>query len=644
LTELFVPGRLCLFGEHSDWAGAQRIFNADIIPGKAIVTGIEQGIYATVEKSDVFAINTSIDGAENQNIECEMNEKKLKLIAREGGFFSYVAGVASYMLEHYHVGGVQVTITNRTLPIKRGLSSSAAICVLVARAFNKVYGLHLSIKGEMQAAYFGEQRTPSRCGRLDQACAFGVTPVHMTFDGSDIEAEEIHIKSSLHLVFADLMAQKNTIKILSDLNKCYPYPQTDLDKQIHKALGQQNQRIISEARACIENGNIKSLGALMTEAQQIFDEMVAPACPSELEAPVLHSVLNDKTVKQLTYGAKGVGSQGDGTVQFLAKDKECQIKLIDYLENVLKKETYTCTIQPSNRVSKAIVPVAGYGTRLYPATKAIKKEFFPIMDNDGLTKPMILLLLEELDQAGIEKICLVINDDEDKALYDKIFKKSLSESHLEKLPQKMRNYEHTILRLGQKIEYIVQEERAGFGHAVFQCKEFANGDPVLLALGDTFYSTNNERSCTEQLLDAFEHTNSKTVLSIHPVALNEVVHYGMMSGNWQDKNEILMNVNEFVEKPSTDYAQQYLSVDTKKNKRNYFSVFGQYILTANVFDILENMIIDNVAKNAEIQLTGALSKLIDADGLFGYCVDGEMFDIGIPSAFKNTMLNYCKKL
>ena len=80
------------------------------------------------------------------------------------------------------------------LPLKSGLSSSAAICVLVARAFNKLYKLHMNTQGEMQAAFRGEQRTPSRCGRLDQACAYGVKPVLMEFDGVEIGSKILIIR------------------------------------------------------------------------------------------------------------------------------------------------------------------------------------------------------------------------------------------------------------------------------------------------------------------------------------------------------------------------------------------------------------------------------------------------------------------
>ena len=164
--------------------------NADILPGASIVTGIEQGIYAEVEKSPIFELHSDAPEISNvwNDFSCRMNEAELKTVAKSGSFFCYSAGVASYMLEWYKVGGVRIRITKMTLPMKSGLSSSAAICVLVARAFNQLYKLNLNTLGEMNIAYLGELRTSSRCGRLDQACAFGVKPNLMTFDGDEPQA------------------------------------------------------------------------------------------------------------------------------------------------------------------------------------------------------------------------------------------------------------------------------------------------------------------------------------------------------------------------------------------------------------------------------------------------------------------------
>lgn len=500
--KLFVPGRLCLFGEHSDWAGLQRTMNADIVPGKAIVTGIEQGIYGTAKKSREFCVHSALEIFEKEYFSCPMDLSKLRQTAKQGGFFSYVAGVASYLSEWYHVGGVDLEITDMTLPIKSGLSSSAAICVMVARAFNELYGLQLNTLGIMNIAYLGEQRTPSRCGRLDQACAFGVNPVCMTFDGNEIEVDRIRVKKELYYVFADLMAGKDTVKILGDLNKSYPFPQTEADHKLHEALGADNEAVIARAGAYIAEGDTEKLGALMCEAQALFDEKVAPLCPQELTSPVLHETLRDEYIRTLTYGGKGVGSQGDGTVQFLAKDADTQRELVRYLEQDKGMHAYPLTLKPKSAVRKAIIPVAGFGTRLYPETRGIKKEFCPVVDRDGLVKPAILILLEELDAIEMEEICLVINSEE-RPVYEDYFFRPLSEEHYRKLPKQMQAYEDKIRRIAGKLTFQVQKEQLGFGHAVYQCKEYAAGEPVMLLLGDTIYQSNTGVPCTGQLLEAY---------------------------------------------------------------------------------------------------------------------------------------------
>ena len=132
VISLFVPGRLCLFGEHSDWAGMNRTMNSSIIPGHAIVTGTEQGIYATASVAEDFSLTCSAPQLKGVDFHCAMNAGMLRSAAHEGGYFSYVAGVASYLCEWYHVSGIHIDITAMDLPMKKGLSSSAAIFAISA--------------------------------------------------------------------------------------------------------------------------------------------------------------------------------------------------------------------------------------------------------------------------------------------------------------------------------------------------------------------------------------------------------------------------------------------------------------------------------------------------------------------------------
>lgn len=636
--DLFVPGRLCLFGEHSDWAGLYKTMNAEIVPGRAIVTGIEQGIYAKAQKSERFDFFVEIEGLENSSFSCEMEMHKLREVAKQGGFFSYVAGVASYMCEWYHVGGISVTVTDMTLPMKSGLSSSAAICVLVTRAFNELYGLRLNTQGIMNIAYWGEQRTPSRCGRLDQACAFGVNPIAMNFDGNEIDVERITLGAPLYYVFADLMAGKDTVKILADLNKAYPFAHDEREEDVQKALGEQNQEIIKRAIQYMQEGKPQELGALMYEAQKLFDEKLAPMCPEELTAPVLHSVFEERTVRELVWGAKGVGSQGDGTVQLLAKDAESQKKLCEYLSQERGMKTYSLTLQPKAAVQRAVIPVAGFGTRLYPQTRAVKKEFCPVIDADGLVKPAILVLLEELDNIGMEQICLIINEEE-KSFYEEYFKKSLSQEHYAKLPDQMKQYEKRIERIGQKLTFCIQKEQKGFGHAVYQCREFTKGEPVLLLLGDTIYQSNTEIPCTKQLIDCYEKYGQPMV-AVHSVPLEDVVHYGIFAGDWEDKEKTTMKLQRITEKPTVEYAADFLQMNGQNGENTCFAAFGAYIITADIFKRLQEMIEQNLTQKGEIQLTGALEDVCKQSGMMAFVPDGKSFDIGNAKAYRQTVAEF----
>ena len=635
---IFVPGRLCLFGEHSDWAGLYNRTNSAVEPGMAIVTGIEQGIYGYAERSEKFRFRAlKDDGTHDAWIEWPLSVKQLKATAEEGGYYSYVAGVAAFMLEYYDVGGLSIDITKVTLPIKKGLSSSAAICVLVARAFNMVYDLQISVRGEMEAAYRGEIMTPSRCGRLDQACAYGTKPVLMRFASENIEVERLAVGKELHWVFADLNGEKDTMKILSSLNACYPYAQDQKSKNVQEALGPENRRIVEQVIKAMRAGDAVRIGELMDESQRIFDKMVAPACPSELTSPLLHEVMADARVRALSLGVKGVGSHGDGTVQMICKDAEDQEALCAYLKG-RGLEAFCFTIPAQRSIRKAIIPVAGYGTRMFPATKVIKKELLPVVDKDGIIKPALLILLQEIERAGIEEIGLIINP-EDQADFDRLFKRDLALDHYRKLPRKLREINVAIQQLGQKITYIYQEEQLGFGHAVYQAHDFAGDDAVLMLLGDHIYSTANAKNCTEQLLEAYESSGQLTI-ALDEISVDRTMYYGTVTGQFIDGEERRMQISDIVEKPTAEYAEAHLGVRGKKGEARYYCVFGQYVLTPQTFELLDRNIREGRKAGSEYELTSVLREICMTDGMTGYRVDGKRYDIGIPQEYRKTVCDY----
>jgi galactokinase len=331
--KIFVPGRLCLFGEHSDWAGGYRRINADLEKGYTLITGTNQGLYAEVKPHPTqLILRTSLSDGTQKTLQLPMERQALLAEAQKGDFFSYAAGVAYQFLTHYHVGGLEIDNYRTDLPIKKGLASSAAICVLVAHAFNQVYDLKMTRRGEMEFAYLGEITTPSRCGRMDQACSYGDRPILMIFDGDRTDVIELNVPKNLFFAIVDLGAGKNTPEILSQLNQCYPFAANEVQQNVQKYLGSISSQITQEAVDALQKGDTEQIGILMKRAQAEFDKHLIPACPSQLTAPVLHQVLNYEPIQPYILGGKGVGSQGDGTAQFIVKDEESQQKVIEIIE------------------------------------------------------------------------------------------------------------------------------------------------------------------------------------------------------------------------------------------------------------------------------------------------------------------------
>jgi galactokinase len=215
-------------------------------------------------------------------------------------------------------GGIDLRITSMDLPLRKGVSSSAAVCILVAKAFDSVYSLGLFPHELMEIAYLGEKLTGSQCGRMDQACIYGKTPVLLTFSKSaEVRVEPLFPAQEIPMFFVDLSGAKDTVKILADLQGSYLRT-----KSLQRALGEENERLVRKAYVAIGQGDAEALGALMSEAQEVFDKMVAPCSPKQLASPLLHEVLGMKAIAAHICGAKGVGSQGDGTAQFVARSAE----------------------------------------------------------------------------------------------------------------------------------------------------------------------------------------------------------------------------------------------------------------------------------------------------------------------------------
>ncbi len=639
--KIFVPGRICLFGEHSDWAGGYRRINAEIEKGYTLICGTDQGIYAEVFQHPTSLLLTSRtpDGQKLGPVEIPMEPKALQEVAAKGGYWSYIAGVAYQALTNYHVRGLVIDNYLTDLPIKKGLSSSAAICVLAARAFNRVYDLKLTTRGEMELAYQGEITTPSRCGRMDQGCAFGNRPVLMTFDGDRLDTSEIRVNGNYYFVIVDLQAQKDTMEILNRLNRCYPFAENNVEQGVQQLLGPINKRIVHQAIEALEGAHDEQLGSLMAEGQDFFDRYATPACPEELSSPVLHKVLGYPSLKPHIWGGKGVGSQGDGTAQFIAKSESDQQAVIEIIERDLKMPCLKLTIRPGNQVRKAVIPAAGFGTRLFPASKATKKELFPIIDRDGIAKPAILLIVEEALEAGIEEVIIIVQEN-DLPEFRSFFKEQVSIENYNKLPRHFQDYARQILEIGQRVTFITQGTQQGFGHAVYCAREAVGDEPFLLMLGDHIYRSTGEKSCSRQLMELYQE-HHLSVLGLRRSAEDQIANFGTATGVWLDEAKTL-SITEFAEKPTVDYARTNLRVPGLADG-DYLTVFGQYIIKPQIFDYLAELIANNVRERGEFQLTTALDRLRQEDGFLGLIMEGRRFDIGLPGYYLDTLNSYSKE-
>ncbi len=636
--KIFVPGRICLLGEHSDWAGGYRRINAQIEKGFALISGTNQGIYAEVEPhpDSLVLTSTTPDGETHGPYTIPMEPAALIAEAERGGFWSYIAGVAYEVLTHYHVRGLIINNYKTDLPVKKGLSSSAAICVLTARAFNRIYDLKMTVRGEMEMAYRGEILTPSRCGRLDQGCAFGTRPVLMTFDGDRLDTTELRVKHDLHFVIVDLQAHKDTMEILARLNRCYPFADNEMERGVQELLGPINKRIVHQAVEALQEADAERLGALMVEAQAFFDRYATPACPEELTAPVLHRVLNYEPLKPHIWGGKGVGSQGDGTAQFLARSAADQQAVIEIIERDLQMPCLKLTLSAGAKVRKAVIPAAGFGTRLFPATKATKKELFPIIDRDGIAKPAILLIVEEALNAGLDEVIIVVQQ-HDLPAFQSFFNVQVTIENYNKLPRHFQEYSRRLLDMGQRVKFAIQTMQEGLGHAVYSARDLVGSEPFLLMLGDHIYRSDGERSCAQQLIDAYNQ-HSISVVGVRRTPENLLANFGTVTGFWLDSDHLL-NITEFAEKPTVEYARENLHTPGLPDGE-YLTLFGQYIIKPQVFDYLEEHIQNNVRERGEFQLTSALDRLRREDGFLGLVMDGKRYDIGLPDHYLETLQTF----
>ena len=269
------------------------------------------------------------------------------------------------------------------------------------------------------------------------------------------------------------------------------------------------------------------------------------------------------------------------------------------------------------KVRKAVIPAAGLGTRFLPATKAQPKEMLPIVD-----KPTIQYIIEEAVASGIEEI-LIITGRNKKSIEDHFDKSVELELELEKsgkikMLEMVRNISDMV-----DIHYIRQKEPKGLGHAIHCAKSFVGDEPFAVMLGDDV--VDNDVPCLKQLMDCYDEYKT-TILGVQEVIPENVNKYGIVNGiHIEDK---VYKVKDLVEKPSIEEAPSNIAI------------LGRYIITPEIFDILETL---PPGKNGEVQLTDALRMLSKKEAMYAYDFDGVRYDVGDKLGFLKATVDFALK-
>jgi UTP--glucose-1-phosphate uridylyltransferase len=284
------------------------------------------------------------------------------------------------------------------------------------------------------------------------------------------------------------------------------------------------------------------------------------------------------------------------------------------------------------RVRKAVVPAAGLGTRHFPASHAVKKELFPVVGPDGIARALIHYHFLELLKAGIEQICVIVQPGEDKAIRD--YLQGPGDDYLSRLAKypALLAEAKQMRELAERVTFAVQTVQEGYGHAVYQTKGFAGGEMVLLCLGDHLFRGKPVSPCQE-LAELAATCGGKSVSAVNRIGPAELKGYGTIAGKRRADQPRLIDVSRIIEKPDPETARRHLRVDALPEDV-FLGWFGMHLLAPSIYDILEEMIRDNVRDNGEFQLTRAQEIQRQREGYLALeMTSSERFDFGVPDDF-----------
>ena len=267
------------------------------------------------------------------------------------------------------------------------------------------------------------------------------------------------------------------------------------------------------------------------------------------------------------------------------------------------------------KIRKAVIPAAGYGTRFLAATKATPKEMLPIVD-----KPTIQYIVEEAVASGIENI-LIVSGHGKRSIEDHFDSAPTLEQELE------RKGKLDLLKQVQEtadinIHYIRQRHMRGLGDAILCAKAFVSDEPFAVLLGDDVVY-NPEKPALRQLMDVYEKTGG-SVLGCQTVPKEKVSSYGIVDGE-KGNNPRLLKVVDMVEKPEVEAAPSRVAV------------LGRYIIKPSIFNILSET---KPGKGGEVQLTDALRVMAKEDFVYAYDFEGQRYDLGDKLGFLKATVEF----
>jgi UTP--glucose-1-phosphate uridylyltransferase len=290
-------------------------------------------------------------------------------------------------------------------------------------------------------------------------------------------------------------------------------------------------------------------------------------------------------------------------------------------------------------VRKAVVPAAGLGTRHFPASHAIKKELFPVVGPDGIARALIHYHLIELAAAGMEEICIIVQPGDDAAI--RAYLAGPDEGYLRRLEKypALHHEAETMRALAGRIRFVVQREQEGYGHAVYQTKDFAGGEMVVLCLGDHLFRGVTASPYAE-LAEMAAASNGCSVSAVNRIGPAELSGFGTIAGKRRAENPRLIDVHYIVEKPDVQTARSRLRVDGL-NQDEFLGWFGMHLLAPSIYDILEEMVKNDLRDKGEFQLTRAQEIQRQREGYLALEMPhAKRFDFGVPDDFVRSVQEF----